>query len=179
MELGDSKTSIVGWQPLLDRRLWGRIAPAVYHKNGGISGATVATYAGTIAATLANMPTAATSPIRVLINLGVNDFAALPVEATWEADYLTIIDAALVKWPTARIYLMLPWQLAQDANANTVATRIGHLIAARPGQVFAGPDERVWLKGSDNGTTNTSDGKHYSDAGHIAGAAAWAVVLGG
>jgi lysophospholipase L1-like esterase len=174
---GDSKTANDTWVANVANSLRAQ-SPAMgwYTKNAGAGGTTVATAAAAIATTLAAMP-ATTEPVRVLMNWGANDVAALPAEATWETNYLTIIDATLVKWPQARIYLMRPWRQSFDTESDTLATRIGHLVAARPASVFLGPDERVWLKGSDNGVSETTDGVHYNALGTALAAAAWTAVL--
>ena len=178
MLLGDSKTASGGWPVFLDAHGQTATDETWFHDNAGIGGSTVASYAAQIATVLAGMPAASNAgAVRVLLNWGANDFASLPAEATWEANYLTIIDAAVAKWPSALVYLMRPWSQGRNAEADTLATRIGHLIAARPGVVFAGPDERIWLKGADDGATMTSDGMHYSEAGKVEAAAQWAQVL--
>lgn len=144
----------------------------------GVGGATVATLTTALTATLAAMPVAnLAGDIRVLINLGVNDMLALPAEATWTANYLTILDAIHEKWPTARVYLMRPWARTQDANSDTVAGWVAAIVAARSSFVSIGPDERIWLKGADDGATMTTDGTHYSAAGNTAAATQWAAVL--
>jgi len=144
-----------------------------------VGGATAATAAASIATILAPWDASAEALI-VLCNWGANEMTgALPAEATWEANYLTIIDAVLAKWPNATVYLMYPWIQGQDAKAATLHGYIDTIIAARPGgRVVAGPDEAVWLKGADDGATMTTDGIHYSAAGMLEAAAQWATVLG-
>jgi lysophospholipase L1-like esterase len=182
MLFGDSKTelgSVTTWPTPLARRgetLTGRIWR---DDSVGVGGRTVATTLAAITQMFSTMPAATgATDIRVLINLGVNDITTgLPAEATWEANYLAIIDAIHAKWPTARVYLMRPWVRSFDTDSDTVAVRVGHLVAARPSFVFVGPDERIWLKGSDNGTTMTVDGTHYSVAGKLEIVNQWAAVL--
>lgn len=126
------------------------------------SGATVASYRADLAARLA---LSTVSPRFILANFGANDVAALPAEATWEADYLAVIDGFVAKWPTAKFVITRPWRRGYATECNTLATRIDHIVAARPDVAFVGDDERVWLEGGDNGATMTIDGTHYSAAG--------------
>lgn len=135
-------------------------------------------YAAEIASALATVPTSGFVRPDVLINLGANELlGTLPTEAAWEADYVTVIDAVVAKWSDARVYIMRPWVRGKTSECNTVAGWIATIIAARPGVAFAGPDERVWLKGADDGATMTYDGVHYSAAGHAECAAQWLSVL--
>jgi len=117
-------------------------------------------------AILASMPAnPLTGQVRVLTNWGANDFTVLPTETAWKANYQMIIDAVRVKWPTALVYLSKPWSRGNDTNADTLAGWIDDLVAANPGVAFVADDERVWLKGADDGATMTTDGVHYSAAG--------------
>lgn len=111
------------------------------------------------------------------INLGINDFDSMPLEATWESDYLYIIDALRSKYPNAEIYITKPWMVGHTAEANTMAGWIDTIVAARA-FCHVGDDERTWLEGGDNGATMTSDGVHYSAAGQIAKVAALRAVIG-
>ena len=111
-----------------------------------------------------------------LINLGAND-GPTTVEATWKADYQYIIDALLVKWPDAKIYLAKPWSRGCDVWRDTQAGWIDDIIALYSGNVLVGHDERVWMKGADNGDTMTVDGVHYSTAGHEECKNQWYAIL--
>ena len=146
-----------------------------YVTNKGVPGATVASMATGIDALLATVSPGAAG---VLINLGVNEMSALPAEATWRADYQTIIDAAHTKWPTATIWLARPWMRGYDAESDTLAGWIATLQAANAGYVSVGTDERVWMEGGDNGVTMTTDGVHYSAAGQTECAVQWRTSLG-
>lgn len=176
MVLGDSKSVPVP-------AFWGTalltaLGPGWAAHNSAVAGTNIRSEAPIIAAKLATMPNRPTTDeVRVLLNWGANDLNDPPAEATWEANYLTILDACHAKWPTARLYVTRPWRQGFDANADLYATRIGHLVTARPGIVFLGPDERLVLKGSDNGVSETTDGVHYSALGHAGMAAAWIAVL--
>lgn len=141
-------------------------------------GETVAAAATRVIGVLAQRP-ATPEPLYVLMNWGVNEqIAGLPAEATWETNYYTILDAINAKWPNAKCYLMRPWAQGQDADADTMAGWIATVVTARSAFANLGPDERVWLKGADNGATNTSDGVHYSAAGQTAAVTAWLSTLG-
>lgn len=118
-------------------------------------------------------------PIHVLLNWGANDMATtLPAQATWQNYYLTIIDAVHAKWPQAKVWIMYPWRQSQDANATTLHGWIDNVIAARSSFTFAGPDEAVWMKGADNGATQTVDGVHYSTTGNTTAANQWKAAFG-
>lgn len=112
----------------------------------------------------------------VLINIGVNDFG-IATQAQWIADMLTVADAFHARWPSALVYFMYPWKQTWDSTAATFHGWIDTVIASRAFN-RAGPDEAVWMKGSDNGATNSSDGTHYSAAGETACAAVWKTALG-
>lgn len=112
----------------------------------------------------------------VLINLGVNDFDNA-TETAWKADILYVADAIHTKWPQTVVRMMRPWKRSNDATADTYAGWIADIIAART-FIVAGPDERTWLKGADDGATMTTDGIHYSAAGETECAAQWKSNLG-
>lgn len=99
-------------------------------------------------------------------------------KATFQAAYWAIIDAAHVKWPTAKVYLMSPWKQGNDNASATMAGWITEIVAARPGVAFQGPNESVWLKASDNGVKETMDGIHYSETGNLLCAQQWQALLG-
>ena len=75
------------------------------------------------------------------------------------------------------VYITKPWKRGFDSTADTYAGWVDEVIAARP-FARAGDDERVWLKGADDGATNTTDGIHYNTAGETAKAAQMKTVLG-
>jgi hypothetical protein len=129
--------------------------------------------ASSIAATLAAQPNNHTI---ICYNIGVNDFG-VATEAAWIADVQAVADAIHTRWPAAVFYVMRPWKAGFDSTADTYAGWIDTIAASRT-FIELGPDERVWLKGGDNGATNTMDGIHYSAAGQTACAAAWQTTLG-
>lgn len=112
----------------------------------------------------------------VLYNIGVNDFG-IASHAQWVADVEYVIDAIHAKWPESKVYLTKPWKRNFDATADTFAGWIDEIVAARS-FVYVGDDERVWLKGSDNGATMTADGIHYTAAGQAQAAVQKQAVLG-
>lgn len=185
---GDSKTYLDGWQ----EHLIATVNISGGHGywtfwNGGKSAATANSYASDLAGILAGgAPATSPAPAAdadgvdiVLHNIGVNDLPALPAGATWRADYASAIDTIHSRWPRATVYLMRPWQRGYDAEAATVAGWIATVQSTRTSWAVIGPDESVWLKGADNGNTNTSDGIHYSTpTGRIAASNAWQSAVG-
>ena len=177
MSLGDSKTTVAWAWPLLVNLTvasglpW---SPA----NGGVGGSTVASYAALLQSKLAEFPTGEPPFVKVLCNWGVNDINFSPVEATWKANYLSIIDGVSAKWPNATMYLTRPWRRGYAAQCDTLAGWIDDIVAARPGVAFVGDDERIWMENGDDGATMTYDGIHYSAAGNAEKAAQMLTVLG-
>ncbi len=147
--------------------------------NGAAGGQTVVSALTVMDATLAALPDdfVRGDYSAVLLNWGANDVGSLPAEATWEADYLAIIDKVHAKAPNAKVYLMRPWRRGYDAEAATLHGWIDTIVAARA-FTYVGPDEAVWMKGADNGAAMTTDGIHYSTAGQAECAAQWKTVLG-
>lgn len=142
----------------------------------GYSSTTISWAAAQIGSILAGL--SADPVTHVFLNWGVNEMSAMPSEATWIADYTTVLDAVHTKWPDAKCYVMRPWKRGYDSEAATIHGWIDTLVAARSSFAYVGPDEAVWLKGSDDGATNTSDGVHYSAAGKVAASRAWLSLWG-
>ncbi len=148
-------------------------------RNWAVSGATVASLKSSIDSLIAvHDANSETSNYVFLMNLGANDASGLPAEATWKANYQYMIDALIVKYHTAKIYIAKPWRRNMLAACNLMAGYIDDLIAANPTTCFAGHDERTWLEGGDDGATMTYDGIHYSTAGLAECAAQWQTILG-
>jgi lysophospholipase L1-like esterase len=143
------------------------------HDNVGVSATGAAYWATNVGSILAPLKD---NHVTALINLGVNDFGTA-TESTWKANMLTTADAIAARWPAAQVYVMRPWKRSNDTTANTYAGWIADLIAVRS-FLHAGPDERIWLKGLDDGATMTTDGIHYNAAGEAEAVAQWRSVLG-
>jgi len=185
--IGDSKTAInlvhpefgsdQGWQAPLAASLAAAIPAPVTWVNYGSGSQTVATYAANLIAGAYADARPTTPPAAVLLNLGVNDAVAMPTQAAWQANYLAIVDWVRARYAVSPCYFMRWWSRnAPVGTDDTEAGWIDTLITLRT-QCFLGPDERVFLKGSDNGATNTYDGTHMGTVGHLAVAAAWKAVL--
>jgi hypothetical protein len=120
-----------------------------------------------------------------LMNFGVNDalpqFFSFYTEASWKGYFAAAVAQVLSQWPTTKIYVAQVWGQSEDANCDTIDGWIAAAVVTEQAaghQVSLAHDERVWLKGADNGATMTSDGVHYSfAAGHDAAAARWRAVL--
>jgi lysophospholipase L1-like esterase len=119
------------------------------------------------------------TPKHILVNLGANDVTAMPVEADYKTNLAYILDAFHAKWPSARVWVMQPWRRTFDANSDTLATWNAAVLAdGRSAWAHAGPNERVFLKGADNGVTYTTDGCHPNAAGYTLTAEQWLSALG-
>jgi len=180
--VGDSKTVGIGDGDLAAGGGWLGRFPSVQRYSAGYSGFVEAPLKfGRSGKTVANWATlisthltyAIGTPDYVCINLGTNDLPLSPVEATWKADYLTIIDALHAKWPLAVIKLMRPWQRGYNAEADTMAGWIDDLVAARPAFVLLGPDERDFLEAGNDGVTYTVEGLHPNALGYDLTAREW------
>lgn len=158
--IGDSKTD-AGWPNVWPANLVASLNATTPYTwigaNVGHGGTSVASWSvpGAVASYCSGPP-----QDYVIIDLGVNDFGSLPSEATFEAQYWYILDQVRLISPYALIYVCKPWKAGSDADADTVAGWIDTIVAGRS---FARPgwDERVWVKGSDNGATMTVDGIHF------------------
>ena len=177
MSLGDSKT-LVAWQQPLLVNLTAASGLSWTRGDGGVAGSTVASYAAAIDGILAAFNPPNPPRVEVLMNWGANDVGAMPAEAAWKANYLTIIDAVSAKWPQAKMRLSKPWRRGYAAQCNTLAAWIDDIVAARPGVAFVADDERVWLENGDDGATRTTEGVHYSAAGMSEKSAQAQTVLG-
>lgn len=177
MTIGDSKTAGGLWQPVLVASLNNAGTCKLWQERPSkiaVGGTTVEYWATNIATWLAS---AVGTPDYVLINLGVNEMASLPAEATWENNYQIVIDAVKTKYPQALIWLVRPWKRGYTAAANTIAGWIDTIVSSNLGVVYVGPDERIWLEGGDDGATMTTDGIHYSDAGVVEASNQWSTIL--
>lgn len=188
--VGDSKTVAAsasgrGYQSYLEAylktsttHLWVQHPPQ--YATAGYTVAAMLTYVNANLSSLSS----ADAPDYILINLGANDvknstFAGL-TEAGLKADYLDLLDQFHAKWPNAQMYLMRVWRSSADADLSNLTAFNGwvdDIIAARD-FVYAGPDERVFLEGGDNGATYTVDGTHPNAAGYALTATQWQTAMG-
>lgn len=177
LNVGDSKTAGDDWRLLLVEALT-KANNKMYAKHPtdsfGISGGTLASVLTFVSANLAAVTRQADV---ITINFGANDVGALPAEATWKADLVTMIDLFRAKWPSVKIYVARAWRQGYATECNTLATWIAAVVATYPSNVFVGMDERVWFENGDNGATYTSDGVHYNVAAQTAAATAWRDVI--
>lgn len=117
----------------------------------------------------------ATTPSKIVLNLGVND-VGVTSETNYKTNLAYILDAMHTRWPSAIIYVSLPWRAGNNTEADTMAGWIASVLTTRSWAVV-GIDERVTLKGSDNGATYTVDGVHPNHAGHLSYASGLAVLM--
>lgn len=146
----------------------------------GRGGYSVATGGNTFQSTVdADIAARASSlaPDYILVNMGVNDTGTLPTQGNFTTGYLYVLDALHAVWPTARIGCMRIWKRNENADSATVNGWIDLCIAARA-FAFTGPDESVFLKGSDDGNTYTTDGTHPNRAGYTLTATQWQSAMG-
>lgn len=165
MTLGDSKTSWNQWQAPLLALLHQRSGERWTVYNAGVAGTAVIDANAAIATTLAALPDTNDPHVEVLVNYGSNDVKNMPAQATWEAAYLSMLDAIHAKWPQAQIRLSISWRDTYEAQSDTLAGWVANVIAARPAFVSLADDERVWMENGDDGATYTLDGAHYNAAG--------------
>lgn len=125
----------------------------------------------------ADLAAATGTPDYILVNATINDTAPLPVEATWKTNYAYILDAFHAKWPNAVILVAYVWGIGRDSDCNTLALWIDAVLSPRP-WARVGLDERIVLKGSDNGASAMFDTVHPNRLGYIATAAAWQMSMG-
>jgi hypothetical protein len=116
-------------------------------------------------------------PAWAQVNLGTNNVYPLD-EASYKAAMGYIIEALHTQWPDIKIFVPLIWRRDVPAACDTVDGWIGDIVSTYSAYAYVGHDERVWLKGGDNGATMTSDGIHYSLAGDAEAASQWDTVLG-
>lgn len=160
LTVGDSKTSLGGWQTRLLEYATAKTGSAWSHNTISGSGWTTSQVQGLIDAQLA--ATAAIAPDYVLYNLGINDISGdLPDETTWKANVQYIWDAIFTKYPATVMRVMRVWSVTRAVNAVTLNGWMDDLIALNE-RAYAGPDESVWLENGDNGARMTLDGIHYS-----------------
>jgi hypothetical protein len=176
---GDSKSSVGQWQRYFEQYLEIQTGDRWREIRGlATSGFTMSSWASAIAARLA-LISASPAPEFILFNVGANDVAALPVEATYKANLRTVLRALHTKWASTPIFMMDVGRLGEDADCTTISGW-NAAVRAEPEfavYVFQGPNEQGFLKGADNYTTNTWDGIHGNRAGVQATAAEWQTIV--
>jgi lysophospholipase L1-like esterase len=119
------------------------------------------------------------TPQIVLFNLGTNDVEVGQPHldpATWKAEVLYILDTMKAKWPKIQVYIARIWRSDENGDvAQMDDVWIPAIVAARPGWVHLGMDERKFLPGA--GKRYVSDGLHPNHAGYEKTAQAWKVIL--
>jgi lysophospholipase L1-like esterase len=176
--MGDSKSAVGNtWPDKLAAFFAGSTGTKLQYTNAAQAGRGIVLAAPIIDATLAPAVVNTDYPT-VICNLGVNDFVGMPAQSVIEAAYLTIIDATKAKWPNVKMWLARPWKLGFDAAADLMAGYIANVQAQRSSFVSLGPDERVFIKGADNGASETVDGIHPSALGQDLYATQWKALLG-
>ncbi len=168
--IGDSKTAGRSWVKYLSDSLNGYfpIMPSLCHSGWKIEDAqaSLSTYMDYLAGT----------PGIVLINLGINNGS--PVRSEFTGYGYLIVDSIHARFPSAVIYFQNVWSSnVSAATLDSLNTFINLIVSNRPGVALHGPDERVWLKGSDNGATYSSDGTHYTEAGLKKCASEWYKII--
>lgn len=187
--IGDSKTWAGGWQSTTESSLETETGTTWNSYNLGANSAALTITSGnqgfavnymtTLDGRLATVPAPLNSRVIVTVNFGVNDYCCSGFDGVaWKAALTTLLDKVWQRWPDSQTYVAIPWNRDHDADANTMAGLIADVIATRPGRAFLGPDERVWLKGADNGATMTSDGTHYSASGNTQAPIEWMTSFG-
>jgi lysophospholipase L1-like esterase len=149
--------------------------PVWNNDNQGVGGSTTTdwvSYIGPIVASDQHLLVTA-----VLLNLGVNDMSAGTSQAAYISNLQYVLDQVHARWPAALVYIAYPWKAGFDTQANAMAGWVDTVVASRS---FArhGHDERIWLKGSDNGASETIDGVHYSVTGENLLWPLWKTILG-
>lgn len=147
------------------------------YSTNATSGWTMANHAGAIATYIAGN-SSAFNPDYIFVNIGANDVAALPAEATWKANALTVLDAYHAAWPSAQVYMMRVWRRGSAPACDTLAGWIADVVASRSTFAHLGPDERIFLENGDNGVTYTTDGIHENADGKALAAAQWLALIG-
>ena len=197
MLLGDSRTSapLGTWQQPLADSLTAASGFLWSYVNRAVAGASLEYLNSVVRAPeslswLLDPVNAQTPVLATLVNYGVNDiyyphgYGGGPSgishldEAAWKARLGAMLDAVHAKFPAAIIYVTRPWMRGYDADCDTLAGWIATVLSTRSPWAVAGDDERVWLKGADNGATMTSDGLHYSTTGNAQKAVQMKTVMG-
>jgi lysophospholipase L1-like esterase len=182
---GDSKT--VGWgdetknggyPPILASLISTSETTWKAAKRIAVGGITVAAMRARIDADLAGRTD---SPDIVLFNLGTNDVGVGRPHvdpAVWKAEVLYVLDAMKAKWPKVAVYIARIYRSDQNGDVAALDDKwIPAVVAARPGWVHLGIDERAFLPGPGKLYVR-DDGLHPNHAGYVKTAEAWRAALG-
>ena len=172
--MGDSKTDGDAWVDLLRHNLekhllWYKEMPTRY-AGGGWKIGDLESYV------TANLSAETEVPNTAMINIGTNDVWTMPAEGDFKADYTSVIDQLIAKYPSVKIYLAKVWRRNFDAECNTLAGWLDD-IAGTYANVYIGMDERIWMENGDNGVTYTDDGIHPNIAAQQVCADAWSATI--
>lgn len=175
--MGDSKTAADVFQSHLKRGL----ENTTLLRSVALSPVKLATGGWTVSqldsATDAWIAGASDTPTHVLINIGVNDVPGTS-QASFKASLASVLDKVHAAWPSAQILVMRVWKQGFDSGCDNLATWISDVLATRGPWAAVGPDERVFLKLSDNGVSLTSDGVHPNNSGYVYTAREWQIAMG-
>lgn len=117
-------------------------------------------------------------PDFALINIGTNDLWAHTAEVDYKDRISYTVDAIHTHWPTTQVRLATPWRRTQDADAETMATWLADITSTRSSWCMLGYNERVYLKGNDDGWLYTgSDGEHANELGYTVAAKQWCWIV--
>jgi lysophospholipase L1-like esterase len=111
-----------------------------------------------------------------IINIGVND-AGATAQSAFEASYAAVLDAIHTALPNYRVLNVMTWASNGDALHDAINQYKLNVMATRP-WAEAGIDERIIIKGADNGATLTTDGWHPNHAGHLAEVGGLKTIMG-
>jgi lysophospholipase L1-like esterase len=176
--MGDSKTSPFSFQNellgnLRDTNTWEWVT---YNPPQHAIFAT--TTAGLNATTDAWLAAQNATPDFVCINIGINDVTQGTSQATFETNLGQMLDKIHLRWPNARILVMRVWRQLFNSQCDTFDdVWIPNVLATRSPWAVVGPDERVFLKHTDNGVSRTTDGVHPNAEGYHQTALAWQAAI--
>lgn len=112
---------------------------------------------------------ASTAPAEwAFVNIGVNDMTPpATAQASYEASLGSLLDKIHAAWPSCNVGVSKVWMPGRDAESDAMAGWVDNVLSTRAAWASVSDDERVWLKGADNGATMCVDGgPHYSAAGN-------------
>lgn len=174
----DSSVAMGAWDFIFDYIVEQRTGSNWTIYNVAVGGKTLYSLTDGIASNLAALPDTP-APDCALINIGANDVANLGTEEYCKGKLRTYVEAINAKWATTPIYFMRPWYGAYEAACDTLAGYLSD-IAGEYAYVNLGPDERVFIKGDDNGASTTmlpQPNAHPNGWGRRLAALEWADLI--